>query len=542
LQSIEEALDGKKAASIAIASHLSTEGSLDLGDGITASADSISQDSGMQEFWLGLAGLVDSGGSLDLLACDLTGSEPGLELVESLEELTGLEVNASDDPTGSPEAGGDWVLEDDNVDLTVRYFDPTPLAQFKAVLASTTQVADLNPGGSDDPRNLTMVDGTLYFTAFVGGETWLYTYNRTTDTTPNQVRQLTGAGGLDLSNLDNFTASGDKLFFTAEDATGDNELYVSDGTSAGTHIVTDLNDTGDADPDNLIDLDGTLLFTATDGTNGVELYKTDGTPGGTSQVEDFNGGGDSNPNMLTYVDGEVFFTATDGTKDWLCKSDGDAPITKVMDLTGSGWSNLDNFTAVDDELFFTAEQGGDVELYISSPYEGTKLLENINAAASSNPTNLTEVDRELFFTANDGTSDILYNYDGIDLNVVKNLTDEGWTGLDNFTKVSNKLYFTADDGTGDVELYVSNGTDAGTMQVKDINTSGSSDPDNLTDDGGTLYFAADDGEHGRELWKSGGDADSTTLVADIWDGPTGSDPNSLVNGNLGLHGGQAGRG
>jgi len=73
--------------------------------------------------------------------------------------------------------------------------------------------------------------------------------------------------------------------------------------------------------------------------------------------------------------------------------------------------------------------------------------------------------------------------------------------------------------------------------VKDINPGGGnagSLPNELTAVNGVLYFTAFDEEHGMELWKSDGTEAGTVLVADIRPGAQGSYPRELafVNGAL----------
>ena len=46
--------------------------------------------------------------------------------------------------------------------------------------------------------------------------------------------------------------------------------------------------------------------------------------------------------------------------------------------------------------------------------------------------------------------------------------------------------------------------------------------------GGRVFFAADDGVQGRELWVTDGTTAGTELVRDLRPGPAGSDPRALT--------------
>ena len=90
--------------------------------------------------------------------------------------------------------------------------------------------------------------------------------------------------------------------------------------------------------------------------------------------------------------------------------------------------------------------------------------------------------------------------------------------------LSGKFIFDGYTPATGSELYISDGTSAGTVLVSDINpgTAGSSPGQMASLNDGFLYFSADDGVHGRELWRTNGTPAGTTLVKDIEPGPQGS--------------------
>ncbi len=144
------------------------------------------------------------------------------------------------------------------------------------------------------------------------------------------------------------------------------------------------------------------------------------------------------------------------------------------------------------------------------------LVKDIRTGTNnSNPLSLTDVNGTLFFRASDGTNgDELWKSNGTEPGTVevKNIdpTSNG-SASGEYTNVNGTLFFHANDGTNGKELWKSNGTDAGTMMVKNITAgSGDSDIEFIVDVNGTAVFQLND----EELWRSDGtDAGTYVLMA-----------------------------
>jgi ELWxxDGT repeat protein len=184
---------------------------------------------------------------------------------------------------------------------------------------------------------------------------------------PKLVKDINPGPG--WSNPEYLTAVGNTLFFTAYDDTDGYQLWKTDGTAAGTVMLTSLAPSNSS-PFGLLNVNGTLFFGAIDGTHGFELWKSDGTAAGTVVVKR----GYYVP--LAAVNGNAILGTAGNTVDpfvGLSKSDGTAAGT--VGLAGGGISNL---IVVGDTLYFS---GHDLyigyQLWKSDP-SGTVRDSNIN--------------------------------------------------------------------------------------------------------------------------------------------------------------------
>jgi ELWxxDGT repeat protein len=114
------------------------------------------------------------------------------------------------------------------------------------------------------------------------------------------------------SRIDQLTAVGDALYFSATDAGGGRELWKTDGTAAGTVRVADvwLGPNG-SNPSIVMHANGMLYFLAGDPVAGRELWRSDGTAAGTIRVADLTPGPAGTVIYSTaVVDDTLYFSAT----------------------------------------------------------------------------------------------------------------------------------------------------------------------------------------------------------------------------------------
>lgn len=410
--------------------------------------------------------------------------------------------------------------------------------------AGTMLLKDIVPGSAGSaPHDFAPTSTGAYF--IVGAGLWH------TDGTASATFLLDN-----FPNIANLTSAGDRLFFRTYTSNPNTQLWTSDGTAIGTMPIYTGN--GSSSPYNITNLIGvgsTLFFNASNPQAGTELWSSDGTAAGTRLVRDIAAGtAPSYPSEMTVVGTRLFFTADDGVNGrelWMADaSSGQA--TLVRDIApGSSSSNPTGLTSVDGRLYFRANNGPDGPRVWTSDGTAAGTIALSADAVIPNPSGTryvagTDVGHGTELWTRTGAATAF-------LADINPLTDPSpsFIGFDgSLAVVGGRLIFNRNDGEssrfGQVahgrELWVSDGTAAGTMLLKDINPSsyvagiiaggtiayGSSNPANFTNYNGQLYFSADN-QNGRELWRTDGTASGTLLVSDILPGSASSNPTNLVN-------------
>ena len=184
-----------------------------------------------------------------------------------------------------------------------------------------------------------------------------------------------GSAGSKPSHLVTMNVSGaETLFFTADDGASGNELFRSDGTSAGTMIVVDLNPgqvaflfPNSSFPSELTVIGGLLFFAATDPNDGRELFRSGGTAATTMKFDVFPGqtfGPNSSvPEELTAVGSTLYFRAigtyAQGFELWRFDPPYFLPQSAADIFPGPMSGYPQGLTEVGGTLYFAADDGSE---------------------------------------------------------------------------------------------------------------------------------------------------------------------------------------
>ncbi|MBK9400566.1 MAG: T9SS type A sorting domain-containing protein [Bacteroidetes bacterium] len=287
-----------------------------------------------------------------------------------------------------------------------------------------------------------------------------------------------------------------EIYFTGFDGVTGLEPWVTDGTEAGTRLLKDIRPgTNSSDPHSLIAVGPKLYFFANDGSAGNEIWSSDGTEFGTNGLSNIFSGssGQSNTTVITEYDGKAYFPAQGSTGMELYAADASGFITSFDIKPGTASSNPDHLIVSNNKLYFAAD----------GPPSGSA--------------------RELWSTA------------GTIASLVKDLNPAPFIGSLQFGEFANSfdfnglLFFTATDGTNGTELFVSDGTTAGTNLFADlVPGSAASNPRNFIEFNNHMFFSAGAPGGTYRLWISDGTSGGTQLFGNI---NIGSNPDFTIVGS-----------
>ncbi|MGL6073005.1 MAG: hypothetical protein ACRC8S_02465 [Fimbriiglobus sp.] len=391
----------------------------------------------------------------------------------------------------------------------------------------------------------------------------------TTDATVSGTKAfMTLPSGVQLgSQMENNWAGwlNGKLYFAANDLTYDpdsgmtghgEELWVSDGTEAGTKMLKDIA-TGtstswmpystpqidSSNPEQFATLGNSVYFTAEDGVHGQELWVTDGTEDGTKRISQINTDGPMSNRFnvpgplqnITVLDGKLYFTNF---------ADGD--ITQLYTTNGETVTKLSNFSFAKAAPGANTVVGGAIEILGSSrgrvlfgqgiDEHGTTLWStdgtpNGTKQVLTNGKPLSKVDlianlgdRSLV-VGNNGTTGIqLFSTDGTSAKLVTAINKGTQDSLaKEYVAVGNKAYFTAMASDGRSTVYVTDGKSAPNqvIRLEPRPTGFETTPswlqqyaDQLTVSNGKVFFISAVGSMGRQLWVTDGGAAKLLMQLD----------------------------
>ncbi len=272
------------------------------------------------------------------------------------------------------------------------------------------------------------------------------------------------------------------VIYAGSDSELGRELWWSNGVGNSTVLVKDINPKGDSNPGNpfgyidglpsyhnqyLITIDNKVLFAATDGEHGYELWISDGTTLGTHMVKDiFPGSMSSNPSSIVKAGQQVFFEANDGGSGReLWKTDGTASGTLLVKdiFPGEDQALFGPLKPIGNKVFFSAEDGatGREPWMSDGTPEGTVLIKDITPGEiGSYPDHFIGTDQEFYFS----TWAKVWKSNGTDAGTQFFL--EGRYTPESY--LNGILYLMGGDPGTSPTLYQSNGTLAGTSIVMSL--------------------------------------------------------------------------
>ncbi len=333
--------------------------------------------------------------------------------------------------------------------------------------AGTRLFKDLCPGDcSGEPRVLGSVPGKFYFAAATVESDQIWR----SDGTPGGTVRLTDfTSPIDGFSLEGVVA-GNSLLFNGHDEMRGRELWKTTGTRASTALLVDFapNRPASSMPRSFGRAGSRAIFLANDGIHSGGFWSSDGTAAGTIQLLD----GVAFPFFQPIgSDHFAYFVQGEGFGQALWRSDGTAPGTFPISPPGVTFARGLNLVPIGDRAYFigTDADHGE-ELWVT---DGTLASTHLVADTLAGPSSSGVSDLQsafsgkLVFQAYDGTSNFYFVTDGTEAGTRRFEDVYPFIGEFGGVFAGGKSYFRRGDTVEQLELWVSDGTAAGTVRLLD---------------------------------------------------------------------------
>jgi ELWxxDGT repeat protein len=314
---------------------------------------------------------------------------------------------------------------------------------------------------------------------------------------------------------------GGGVLFVGDDGGTGLELWRYDLSTGGTSLVRDICPGSCSSFPYLPIVDGNrIFFAADDGTHGLEIWRSDGTTAGTVRVTDLDPGTvRSFGNWLDRIGGEIFFAGRDRTHGYELWALDTATLQtrQVADIAQGPASSLPELIAAgggrilfraSSQLWITDGTAGGTHQVIDSLAPQVDVFDPIATAGIQLP------DGSFLFSAADGVHAVeLWRTDGTQAgtSLVQDINPTGDSSPSGFISFQGKTYFGATSATA-TGLWVTDGTSSGTALVKETGLAQSSKIPGLFTIFGNQLFFVDNPDFGGRLWKTDGTAAGTVAL------------------------------
>ncbi|RYD30830.1 MAG: hypothetical protein EOP87_15910, partial [Verrucomicrobiaceae bacterium] len=314
------------------------------------------------------------------------------------------------------------------------------------------------------------------------------------------------------------------------------QVFVTNGASRGTSVLAeDKNAIGFI----FEKIGETWYFSPKYGMSSLAspITKTDGTIPGTIVIKTADGAQPKRIGNIVPFQGALYFInpTADGKKRELWRTDGTPAGTVLVANTwyGDATESINHLSAAGGKLYFSLFRNSKHHIWQS---DGTTAgTVEVNPATTFATFLAPAVDlagKAIILAKPASTDDIQWwsiangTFTRIESPPIA-FADPGVSSYPSFAVAGSQLFFTASLNK-DSELWVTNGTTAGTRLVKDINPGPQpSLPSSMLAVGNYVHFIASHPDYGRELWRSDGTQAGTVLAADVDPGPNSSIPHGF---------------